>query len=414
MNNSENILVVNVDRDNDLGKKTGIQGPVIGRKACIKAAATLALKDPTESDANSIFGAVKKYDEIKQHANVEIAILTGVGKTGFESDHKIIEQLEAVLEKFPATGFVLVTDGAEDDQIIPILQGKGQIISKETIIVKQANEVESTYYTIKQALQDPDFARTFLLVPGIIILLWGILAYIGQEKLFFTSMLLIGGSYLILKGSGLENKIVAAIESLIKSISLQRVSFPIYLLTIILFLFGIYQTIIEITINRPITISIYEAIGQIILYLALSTISFIIGKIVDAIQLKKAYYLRKYFLSGSAVFIIWFTLDSARQVLANKPYADLSWFGLNMMAATILAYGAYKVSQLLDMRKKITKMLIGLPVYSKDGKWIGNVETVKKKQGIEYKSNKTGKTNQLQTGEFTLSEGKIIIQTTQK
>jgi hypothetical protein len=179
-------------------------------------------------------------------------------------------------------------------------------------------------------------------------------------------------------------------------------------------MFGIYQTIMEITINRPITISIYEAIGQILLYLALSTISFVIGKIVDAIQLKKAYYLRKYFLSGSAIFIIWFTLDSARQVLANKPYADLSWFGLNMAAAIILAYGAYKVSQLLDMRKKITKMLIGLPVYSKDGKWIGNVETVKKKQGIEYKSNKTGKITQIQAGEFTLSEGRIIIQTTQK
>lgn len=409
MKAKESILVVNADRDNDLGKKTGIQGPVIGRKACIKAAATLALADPTESDANSIFGAVKKYDEVRQHADAEVVVLTGVGKTGFESDHKIIEQLDAVLEKFPASGFVLVTDGAEDDQIIPILQGKGQIISKETIVVKQANEVESTYYTIKQALQDPDFARTFVLVPGVIVLLWGILAYAGQEKLFFTSMLVIGGSYLVLKGSGLENRIVGAVSSVTRSMSLQRVSFPFYLMTILLFLFGLYQTGIEAATSRPVLISAYEAVGQLLLYLALSSIAFVAGKIIDAIQLKKAYYIRKYFLSGSAVFIVWFALDSARQVLANKPYADLAWFGLNMVACFVLAYSAYKISQLLDLRKKITKMLIGLPVYSKDGKWLGNVETIKQKQGLEYKANKTGKITPLQSGEFTLSEGKIVV-----
>ncbi|MEM4390367.1 MAG: DUF373 family protein [Candidatus Diapherotrites archaeon] len=404
------ILVLSVDRDNDLEKKTGIKGPIIGRQQCLKAAAKLAIQDPTESDANCIFGAIKKYDEIKENTETEVAIITGTGKNNYESDQMIIQQLEEIMEKFPATGFLLVTDGAEDDQVIPILQGKAPIVSKETIIIKQANQVESTYYTLKQALNDPDFARTFVLVPGIIILFWGILTYIGQEKLFFTTLLTITGTYLILKGTGIENKIVNIIRTLTSAISLQRVSFPFYLLTIILFIFGIYATITEITKENKITQNtIIESTGQMLLFLALSSTAFIIGKVIDALQLKKAYTIKKYFMYGSAIIVLWIILDSARQVIANKPYADLTWFGLNSLASFLLAITAYKISQMIDIQKKITKLLIGLPIYTKDGELLGTIETIDTKNGIYYK-NKTGKQTLIKTGNFYLSEGKVLVQ----
>ncbi|HZX19829.1 MAG TPA: DUF373 family protein [archaeon] len=410
MNENERILVLAVDRDNDLGKKAGVQGPVIGRKECIKAAAALALQDPTDSDSNSIFGAVKKFDEVKNYATAEVAILTGYGKTGFESDHRITKQLDVVLEKFPATGIVLVTDGAEDDQVLPILQGRAPIISKETIIVKQANEVESTYYTIKQALKDPDFARTFILFPGIIVLLWGILAVANSEKLFFQSMLLVVGTYLILKGTGLEDRIAGAVSTVTKSISLQRVSFPFYLMTILLFLIGLWASFVEFNVPaNNVFISVSNATGQMLLFLALSSISFLLGKSIDAIQLKRAYNITKYFMSGSAVFILWFILDAGRQVLIGAPYADLGWFGLNVLISFVFGLTAYKISQILDLRKKITKILIGLPVYSKDGKWLGLVESINKKTNITYKNNSNKKEVTIKKGEFILSEGKVLL-----
>lgn len=410
MENKKKILVLSVDRDNDLERKTGIKGPVIGRQACLKAAAKLAIQDPTESDANCIFGAIKKYDEIKENNDTEIAVITGTGKNNYESDQMIIEQLEEVLETFSATGFVLVTDGAEDDQVIPILQGKAPIVSKETIIVKQANQVESTYYTLKQALNDPDFARTFVLMPGIIILLWGILTYLGQEKLFFITLLIVSGTYMILKGTGIENKIVNVIRTLTNAISLQRVSFPFYLMTITLFFFSIYTALIEITTKTKITQEIItDAIGQFILYIALSSISFVIGKVVDALQLKKAYTIKKYFMYGSAIIVLWIIIESARQVIANKPYADITWFSLNVIGSFLLALTAYKISQMLDIRKKITKLLIGLPIYSKEGELIGTIEAIDTKNGIYYK-NKSGKQALIKTGNFYLSEGKVQIQ----
>ena len=43
---SNKLLVICVDRDNDVGEKAGIITPVIGRDACIEAAQRLALRRP--------------------------------------------------------------------------------------------------------------------------------------------------------------------------------------------------------------------------------------------------------------------------------------------------------------------------------------------------------------------------------
>ena len=52
----------------------------------------------------------------------------------------------------------------------------------------------------------------------------------------------------------------------------------------------------------------------------------------------------------------------------------------------------------------------GLPVYSKDGRWLGKVEAVEKdKNIIEYKDIKTKKLKKLAKNEFVFREGKIEI-----
>ena len=55
-------LELTVDRDNDLGVKAGIRGPVIGRKPTLTAALRLGIADPEESDTNAILGALHHHD----------------------------------------------------------------------------------------------------------------------------------------------------------------------------------------------------------------------------------------------------------------------------------------------------------------------------------------------------------------
>ena len=85
------LVVICVDRDNDVGEKTGINTPVIGRDACIEAAQRLALEDPEDADSNSIFSAVKTYEDlISKGYQVEVITVAGVKERGVQADEKIL------------------------------------------------------------------------------------------------------------------------------------------------------------------------------------------------------------------------------------------------------------------------------------------------------------------------------------
>ncbi|MCJ7816481.1 MAG: DUF373 family protein, partial [Candidatus Aenigmarchaeota archaeon] len=124
MKANDKILVLNVDRDNDLGEKIKVKGPVIGRDSVLKTGIEMGLNDPESSDFNGIFQAVKVYDEMRKQYSVEIAILTGDRDVGIKSDRIIGEQLKNVLSKFEANFVVIVTDGSEDEHVIPVIQSK--------------------------------------------------------------------------------------------------------------------------------------------------------------------------------------------------------------------------------------------------------------------------------------------------
>ena len=53
------ILVLCIDRDDDIGSKGGVATPIIGKEPCINAGISLTIEDPEDADANAIFGAIK-------------------------------------------------------------------------------------------------------------------------------------------------------------------------------------------------------------------------------------------------------------------------------------------------------------------------------------------------------------------
>ena len=71
---STKLLVICVDRDNDVGEKTGLETPVVGRNACIEAAQKLALEDPEDADSNAIFSAIKTYEDLSQLHHLHILV----------------------------------------------------------------------------------------------------------------------------------------------------------------------------------------------------------------------------------------------------------------------------------------------------------------------------------------------------
>lgn len=399
------IIVITIDRDNDLGRKAKVQGPVIGEQKNIEAATKLSIADPEESDANTMFAAIKKYKEAKKEfAKVEVVTVTGYDKSNLKSDKEVNRQLDAIQKKYDVKGWILLTDGKEDDQTIPILSSRARIISKESVIIKQAQAVESTYYTIKEALKDPSISRTLFGIPGIIIILFIALGSISIQIFAFLF-----GSYLVLKGFGIEDRIIKFSNNITSSVSSQRISFPFYIGSVFIAIFGLITAYNKITIiGENIIMEAITATQATYPFFALAAISIVLGRATDIIHMKKAFLLRKYTLSIVSILLLWYILDSGTLVFVAE--ADLSLFLTSILTSFIILLITIKVTTPLDIRDRITKILIGLPVYKTDGMLIGKViginrkkqtikiEPITEEQKIEYKQN-----------QFTLRNGRILL-----
>jgi putative membrane protein len=197
------LLVICIDRDDDLGRKTGIPTPVVGRDACIEAAQRLALEDPEDADSNSIFFAVKTYEDlVSKGYKAQVITVTGVENRGVQADEKIASQIKSVLKKFSANGAVIVSDGEDDEMVIPVVQNVIPVISVQRVVMQVSRTIEHSYAVfgkfLKLIMYNPKYSKFFLGVPGILLLIGGIGAVTGYNaEIFAVLVTILGGAFLI-------------------------------------------------------------------------------------------------------------------------------------------------------------------------------------------------------------------------
>ncbi len=203
-------LVLTVDRDNDLGVKAGIRGPVVGRKATLSAALRLGIADPEESDTNAILGALHHHDQLVEGAQgndeVEIALLTGDVRVGPRSDRAIAMQLDEVIQEFQPDSAVLVTDGADDEASLPIITSRVRVDHVEKVIVRQSKGIESTYYYIAKAIDDPRWRARLLVPVAVFLMIFGLGLILPNGAALIGAMPLVVGIWLLAKGLGWERQ----------------------------------------------------------------------------------------------------------------------------------------------------------------------------------------------------------------
>jgi len=197
------LLVICIDRDDDLGRKTGISTPVVGRNACIEAAQRLALEDPEDADSNSIFFAVKTYEDlVSKGYEAQVITVTGVENRGVQADEKVASEIKSVLKKFSANGAVIVSDGEDDEMVIPVIQNVIPIISVQRVVMQVSRTIEHSYAVfgkfLKLVMYNPKYSKFFLGVPGILLLIGGIGAVTGYNvEIFAVLITILGGAFLI-------------------------------------------------------------------------------------------------------------------------------------------------------------------------------------------------------------------------
>lgn len=206
------IIVLCVDRDGDIGTKTKVKTPVIGRKQNLDAAVTLALSDPEEPDANAMFEAVKIYDRLEEENNpketFEIATISGSETGGVGADRKVVAELSELLKFYPADEVVLVVDGYSDEAVLPLVQSRVPVSSVSRIVVKHSESIEETAALfsryLRTIMENPRYSRFILGVPGILVLIAGILWMFNVLSIFWIVFVFVLSAVMVIKGFGAD------------------------------------------------------------------------------------------------------------------------------------------------------------------------------------------------------------------
>jgi len=208
----EKVLILCVDRDDDIGVKGKMKTPILGRKENLEAAVTLALKDPEEPDANAMFEAIRIFDRMKEGAevkgNCQIATISGSELGGVGADRKLVSELNNVLKAFPASDVILVTDGFTDEAVLPLLQSRVPVTSVRRVIVKHSERIEETAALfsryLKMIWQNPRYSRIALGLPGVLMIILVIMYAFNLLTYSGIAFLVVFGVALIIKGFGLD------------------------------------------------------------------------------------------------------------------------------------------------------------------------------------------------------------------
>jgi putative membrane protein len=207
------ILILCVDRDGDLETKAEIKTPLMGRTANLDAAVSLALHDPEEPDANAMFEAIRVNDRLQKEKQpdetFEVATISGLELGGVSADRKLVAELNTVLASFNANEVILVSDGYSDEAILPLVESRVPVSSVRRVVIKHSAKIEETAEVFSKYLKllfnDPRYSRIAVGLPGLLILLLGILyVFPGYLNYYFVVIALILGIFMLGKGFGVD------------------------------------------------------------------------------------------------------------------------------------------------------------------------------------------------------------------
>jgi putative membrane protein len=371
---SERLLILVVDIDNDLYRKTRIGGPLLGRVQNLSGATQLALADPEDTDANTMFQAVKIYDELKEEGySVSIATVTGAESEGYVADRELATQLDRVIAETKADSCVFVTDGASDERALPLIESRIKVNSVRSITVKQSKALENTYITILEKLKEPHYARIVFGIPAILLLLFAISYAAG---LGWQAPVAIIGLYLFVKGFGLEEILLNSFRGF--GFSIERMSFVFYLSSLIFLVAALFvgtsNYASQLKLGAANYLALAYALEGFMLLLPLIFVFYIVGRILDTKSSRYMFRNFKYGIYVASSIIVWVLAYSFTAWFIGQIY--FYQFLFYTAAAIVLGIVISVSAGALRVRALKTKRLKGKPVVNELGTLIGKVAAV--------------------------------------
>ncbi|WP_331236265.1 DUF373 family protein [Natronorarus salvus] len=198
-------LVVCLDRSGEIAARAGLSAPIVGWEAVRSLVVDVGLADPEDAGVNCLLEALRISRELSDEGEETlVALVSGSGDSVVSADRAVAAQIDSLLSENEIESAVVVIDSAETERLVPIVESRVRVDSVDRVVVRQARDIESTYYFLKQFLADEELRRTTLVPLGIALLVLPAIVTYTSLVVGIAAITAAMGLFLLYKGLGVD------------------------------------------------------------------------------------------------------------------------------------------------------------------------------------------------------------------
>jgi len=285
-------LVCCVDRENAIGSTAGIDPPVAGWEAVRSLVIDVGLAEPESTSVNSLLETLRIGRDLRDGGeDAVVAVLSGATDSAVTADRAIAKQLETLIERYEPTDCIVVIDSVDDERVIPIIESRLRVDAVDRVIVRQARDIESTYYLLKQFLADEELRTTVLVPLGVGLLLIPMLLLWISPAAALAGVAALFGSAILYKGLALDEAVSSGFEWAQQLLYSGRVAVVTYVAAAGLAVVGLFVGALGISETTPGELTLLSAVVFVhysVPWLAVAAVTAGIGRLLDELLATEA------------------------------------------------------------------------------------------------------------------------------
>jgi len=234
-------LVLCVDRSDDIGRVAGLESPIVGWEAVRSLVTDVGLDDPEDSRVNCLLEALRVARDLRDDREESVlAVVSGGSDSIVGADRSLSAQVDDLIAEHDPDSAVVVVDSANDEQVVPVIESRVRVDSVDRVVVRQAHDIESTYYLLKQFLADEELRSTVLVPLGATLLLLPVLLTQFSTGVALAGLAAVLGAALLYKGLAVDELLTEVPERVRSGLYSGRVSVVTYAVSLGLALVGAF------------------------------------------------------------------------------------------------------------------------------------------------------------------------------
>jgi putative membrane protein len=278
-------LVLCVDRTNDVGAKAGVEMPVAGWEAVRSLVTDVGLADPEDSIVNCLLEALRVARDLRD-ADEEaiVGVVSGTGDSRVGGDRSVAAQVDALVEEYDPDSAVVVIDSTQDERLVPVVESRLPVDSVDRVVVRQAHDIESTYYLLKQFLADEELRSTILVPLGIGLLLFPVLLSRFDLQMALAGMASLLGAVLLYKGLAVDELVSDLPDRVRDALYSGQVSVVTYVVAAGLSLVGVFLGGLAVSyqiVRDSVFVTVMQFTYSSVPWLALAALTASAGRLLD-------------------------------------------------------------------------------------------------------------------------------------